>query len=155
MATSGLKTHQSLIHGLLFGIGFMIVVAIGFRLVAGSYDGPVKVVIVDEEETAAADFRNDLKISGQLFVKEKRSQNQIHILCKLKNTGEITWNDIEVQAELFYKGEYVDECHEYVQLLMAGEEDNLKIVCGACAINTLPEYDDIKLKVAGAHSDRR
>ena len=156
MATDGSKPfYQSLVHGLLFGVGFMVVAATAFYHIAGSFEGPLKVVIADEEETPAADFRNDLKVTNKLILREKRSLNQLQILCKLKNTGTITWNDIEVQAELYYKGKYVDECHEYVRLLMAGETDNLKIVCGACAINTLPEYDEIKLKVAGAHSDRQ
>ena len=143
----------TLFKGLLFGIGFMLVVTTGLLLIAAEFDQPLKVVITDAETTVGIDFREDLQITGHLYLRERRSKNQLQILCKLKNNGTLAWTDIEVQAELFYKGQYVDECHEFVRVLMPGEEDNMKIVCGDCALNTLPEYDDIKLKVAGAHRE--
>lgn len=146
-----------LIKGLLFGVGFMAAIVAGSHYVAAVLEKPITVVIADKEaldgDTVKADFKKDLNIVNHLFFREKRTKNQLHILCKIINNGSITWTGIEVQAELFNKGQYVGECDEYIRILMPGEEDNVEIICGECAMDVLPEHDDIKLKVAAAHRD--
>lgn len=148
---------ENLIKGLLFGIGFVVVALAGSHYIGSVFEKPIRVIIADQEavdnDSANADFKKDLNIVSHLSLRERRTQNQLQILCKIKNNGDVTWTGIEVQAELFNKGRYVYECEEYVRLLMAGEEDNLKIICGECAMDVIPEYDNIKLKVAAAHRD--
>ena len=65
----------------------------------------------------------------------------------------MAWRGIEVQAELFSKGNTLMNATSLSKKLMPGEEDNLKIICGECGVDTIPEDDEIKLKVAGAHRD--
>jgi hypothetical protein len=131
----------------------MIVVAAGFHFIAASFDKPLTVMIAEKDASLDADFEKDLKIVSRLSLRERRTRNLLQILCKIKNNGKVAWRGIEVQAELFSKGQYVDECNQFVKNLMPGEEDNLKIICGECGVDTIPEYDEIKLKVAGAHRD--
>ncbi|MCP3896468.1 FxLYD domain-containing protein, partial [Moraxella sp.] len=85
--------------------------------------------------------------------RERRTKNQLHITGKIKNNGAIAWAGIEIQAELFNKGHYVDECHESIRILMPNEEDNFIITCGECAEDTMPEHDKMQLKIAAAHRD--
>ena len=56
------------------------------------------------DKETKADFKKELTIVSHLFLREQRTQNQLQILCKIKNTGSNTWTGIEVQAELFNKG---------------------------------------------------
>ncbi len=145
----------NLIKGLVFGIGFMAVVVAGSHYIADLFEKPITIIIADKDavgdDTAGADFKKDLTIVSHISLRERRTKNQLQILCKIKNNSDVTWTGIEVQAELFNKGQYVYECDAYIRTLMAGEEDNLKIICGECAMDVIPEYDNIKLKVAAAH----
>ncbi len=135
----------------------MVVVVAGSHYMASVFEKPITVRIADEAtvqgEAAKADFKKDLIIVSYLSYRERRSKNQLHILGKIKNSGAIAWTGIEIQAELFNKGQYVDECHESIRILMPNEEDNFIITCGECAEDTMPEHDKIKLKIAAAHRD--
>ena len=144
-------TH--LINGLLFGIGLMVVLVIGGLFINVLPGMPLRVLLVDKEELAAADYREDLSIVSHVYLRERRTRNLLQVLGKVKNSGNVAWKGIEIQAELFHQGHYVDECNTFIKVLMPGEEDNVKILCGECGLDTLPEYDQIRLKVAGAHRE--
>ncbi len=148
---------SNLLKGLLFGIGFMAVAIAGSRYLAHPFERPLTVVIADkapgDPHAATADFREDLTIVSYLCYKELKTVSQLNILGKIKNTGNITWNAIEIQAELFKNGQYVDECQEYIRILKPNEEDNFKITCGQCNDYKIPEHDKLVVKVAAAHRD--
>ena len=144
--------------GFLFGIGFMAVVIAGSRYLYHPFEHPLTVVIADAAtegpQTANADYREDLSVVSYLCYKELNTTSQLNVLGKIKNTGRITWTAIEIQAELYNKGQYVDECQEYIRILKPNEEDNFKITCGQCNDYKIPEHDKLVVKVAAAHKDR-
>jgi len=148
---------SNLLKGFLFGIGFMAVAIAGSRYLARPFERPLTVVIADKEangpQTAKADYKQDLTIVSYLCYKEHKKRSQLNILGKIKNTGSITWTAIEIQAELFNNGRYVDECQGHIRALEPNEDDNFKITCGECDNYTIPEYDKIAVKVAAAHRD--
>jgi hypothetical protein len=158
-----LSDHQkslvsNLLKGLLFGIGFMTVAVAGSHFLAHPFERPLTVVIADQatgdSQTAKIDFKEDLTIVSYISYKELKTKSQLNILGKIKNTGNITWTAIEIQAELFKNDQYVDECQEYIRILKPNEEDNFKITCGECNDYTIPEHDKLVLKVAAAHQDK-
>jgi len=148
---------SNLLKGFLFGIGFMAVAIAGSRYLTHPFERPLTVVIADKatqaSQMAGADYREDLTIVSYLCYKELKTMSQLNILGKIKNTGNITWNAIEIQAELFNNGQYVDECQEYIRVLNPNEEDNFKITCGQCNDYKIPDYDKLVVKVAAAHRD--
>jgi hypothetical protein len=149
---------SNLLKGLLFGIGFMTAAVAGSHFLAHLFEPPLKVVITgkatEAPQTVKADYKKDLTIVSYLSYKELKTQNQHYILGKIRNTGNITWSAIEIQAEMFNSGQYVYECHEYIRILKPNEEDNFKITCGKCSDETIPEHDKLVLKVAAAQKDK-
>ncbi len=135
----------------------MSVAVAGSHYLVHPFERPLTVVIADKApdspQKAKTDYREDLSIISYLCYKELKTRSQLNILGKIKNTGNITWTGIEIQAELYNKGQYVDECQEYIRILNPNEEDNFKITCGECNDYTIPEYDKLVVKVSAAHKD--
>lgn len=149
---------SSLLNGLLFGIGLMVVVIAGSHFIVHFFERPLTVVIAEngtgDFQTIKADYRQDLTIVSYFSYKERNARSQLNILGKIKNAGGIAWTGIEIQAEFFNNRQYVDECQGHIRILQPNEEDNFKITCGECNDYSIPEYDKIVVKVAAAHREK-
>lgn len=141
-------------NGLLFGIGLVAIFVVGAYYIKSMCDEPSAVAIIGSERGPSkpneVDFNDELSV---VEYKDASSSEGLKILGKIKNDGEITWSGIELQAEMFLKDEFVDECKEYLSKLKPNNEENFKISCGGCGDYTLPEYDRISLRVVSAHKD--
>lgn len=151
---------SSLVKGILFGIGFTAAVYAVSYYIAHGVKRPLAVIIgedilSDKEGNIPADYRQDLAIVSYFSFKERKAAGHFNILGRIKNSGATTWNGIEIQAELFEDGRYVDECQGHVATLHPGEEDNFKIMCGECDQSEPSPHDKIVLKVGAAYREPR
>jgi hypothetical protein len=138
--------------GLLFGIGFCIA-AWGTYFVVDRYwtehysSAPRSATYEDRE---AATIKN-LALSD---LEEIRSPDgRVSIIGAVKNNGSKAVRNVEIEAELFQKGKFVDQYSTYLRgVIGPGESRNFKIVCG-CKDTPPAEHDSYKVHLRSAYSD--
>ena len=147
---------QSLLKGVLFGIGFVAVAVVGAHYIAHLIEKPLTVVVENEPTSRSSQqvwdlgFKKDLTIVSYAALKETNRASNFKVLGKIKNTGDTIWTDIEIQAEFFNKGQFVDECVGHIRILPPKENENFELLCSECGFDNVPEFDKTVLKVAAA-----
>ena len=140
----------------MFGVGFVAVAIAGSHYVAHLLERQVAVLLAEKTTDSVqsrktnAEYKQDLKIVSYIAYKEQNTTGHFHILGTIKNNSPSAWTGIEIQAELFNKGQFVDECVGHIKILQPDETDHFKIACGECSEYSPPEHDKIVLKVAAA-----
>ena len=147
-----LKILKTIGHGALIGLGIMVVFFMTAFILHKSGDPLFSITIQGGPNLSVpGDFKTDLSLVSYMSYRHKHNANQLVILGKIKNNGQIPWYNIEIQAELYNNGEFVDECREYVKILEPGMEENFKIVCGECVGTALPDYNKLDVRIVGAY----
>lgn len=156
------KKHyaQYLLNGVLFGIGFVAVAIFGAHYIVYLLEKPLTAVVENapisqssrqtSRQTWDPGFKKDLTIVSYVALKEKNRASNFEVLGNIKNSGDSTWADIEIQAEFFNKGQFVDECVGHIRILPPKENENFELICGECGFDDLPEFDKTDLKVTAA-----
>ncbi len=156
MKESNIQYAHYLLKGILFGIGFIAALILGAHYIAHLLERPLTVVvknppgIVYSHQTYDLGFKKELTIVSYIAYKEKGRASNYKILGNIKNMGNDPWTNIEIQAEFFNKGEFVDECVGHIRILQPQENDNFEILCGECGMDTVTEHDQTRLKIAAA-----
>lgn len=160
MAETKREYAPYLLKGVLFGIGFVAVVILGTHYVAHLIEKPLTVVVDNaliskpSDQALNLDFKKDLTIVSYVAYKVKSRASSFKILGKIKNNGTAPWTSIEIQAEFFNKGEFVDECMGHIRVLQPKEVDNFELSCGECGADAVPEHDKTIVKVSAAFRPR-
>jgi hypothetical protein len=128
---------KRILNGMLFGVGFGLVVGgmyyfISEKMMRSVWNDAAfeKVVITSQEETKRADGT--------------------FILGIIENRGTESIRSPTVQADLLDKtGKFVDQCWGYLMgSLQAGEARHFKVTCGT-KDKPVAEHDSYKLRVVG------
>lgn len=145
--------------GLATGLGFSLAVVVVIY-----FSTELLVHNASEEAFEAAEenmpqtygYKQYSKESGLLIKshRERKGDLGTEILVEIENTGDTTWSSVRLEAELFDENDvFVDECSGYMSGKIApGEVKNLKIKCGGCKDNPLPEYERYTLVISDASS---
>lgn len=156
MPQSNKPYAQYLLKGVLLGIGFVAVTVFGAHYIAYLLEKPLTVVVEEapisksSHQTWDSGFKKDLVIVSYVALKEKSRASNFKVLGNIKNEGNTIWTDIEIQAEFFHKGQFVDECVGHIRILPPKENENFELLCGECGFDEVPEFDKTVLKVAAA-----
>ncbi len=134
--------------GFLLGVGFSTALYLVSYIVFENYD------VFNDTDDYEIDSVTGENQSGLIIVEhsDKSNEEEIIILGKLKNNGDKTWRSLNVEAEFFYEGNFVEECNTYIRRTFNPlEEENFKISCGGCKGYILPKYDEYTVRVKHAY----
>jgi hypothetical protein len=135
-------------RGLLFGIGFCIA-AWGAYFLAERYwtARSVEGLPAAYEDARDATLK-DLVLSD---LDERKDDLRVSIVGTVKNTGAKRARNVQIEAELFQKGKFVDQYSTYVSgSIEPGESRNFKINCG-CKDTPPADHDSYKVHVRSAY----
>ena len=146
------KTALSKIaHGLLVGLGFG-------AAVAGAMYGYSKWQMHElEQGDMFGGMFKEYTVDAGLTIKTHRPQlpqKNSAFLGVISNSGEDTWENVEVLVELFAKdGTFVDKCSSYMDGSISPTQDrNFKVSCSNCRDVSLPlEYDKYTITIVDAN----
>jgi len=132
-------------RGFLFGLGFSIAIGGAYAVVWHWYLDPVERAVVQGNQEAPAD---DLALAD---VEEEKHDGVTLIIGNVKNNGATPARFVEVQADLFDHGKFVDQYSTSLSgALAAGEMRNFKISCG-CKDTPPAEHDSFKTQVVSRY----
>lgn len=108
------------------------------------------------EFEGAASYKRFDSNSGLKIVnhRERRIGDKLEVIGTFENSGDTTWSSVNIEVELFNdKGEFVDECTEYVRGSFApGASENFKVSCGGCKEHPLPDFATYTIRIVDASS---
>jgi hypothetical protein len=116
-------------RGFLLGAGFSVALAIAYYFVER-----YTFAHTAENLEAADAQRRDAALKGVSIagVEERKVDSDVSFIGSVKNAGSAPVRGINLVAELFRGGKFVDECSEYMPgYLPSGESRNFKITCGS------------------------
>jgi len=130
-------------HGFLLGVGFM--------LAAGSGAAVLYHYAMKEQQAASRAMmekyqptQKNLELSD---LEETKHDGMTAIIGTVVNKGSSEVSSIQIQANLFNHGKFVDQYSTYVSgKLKAGESKHFKISCG-CANSPPAEHDSYKVEI--------
>lgn len=134
----------------IIGRGFLLGVGFGIAM-GGAYFGIWKL----SESRASSDFesrmtkRHEDAIKDLVLVdvEEQKHDGETAILGSVRNNGTETHDNVEVQANLFNHGKFVDQYSTYVRgKIDPGASVYFKISCG-CSHSPPAEHDSFKVEV--------
>lgn len=140
------KGLRTIARGFLLGVGFGIAMLGAFFIMWH----------VAENSSAAA--MTDIKEEGQataiyLVISDVRETNHHGvdlIVGTVKNTGKKSAHGVQIQADLFAHGKFVDQYSTYLSgAIEPGASKNFKISCG-CKDSPPAEHDSYKLEVTSS-----
>ena len=123
-----------LFYGALFGIGFALAIGLAFKLYGKMDDDSME--------------REDKRIRSLTIVdhKDHTAANNYLIMGTIRNDGNHKIENINMEAEFFLAGKYVDECRDMINARIAPKEsDNFKMSCKTCDGEGYPPHDSYKL----------
>ena len=100
-----------------------------------------------------SDFRTDLAVQ---VTDQRFSDGLLEIIGTVENTGDLEWEDIVVQAELYSAdGEFLDEVTRYIYSnVRAGETENFVIESKKFPECRWEAIERIEIKIAEARSKK-
>jgi hypothetical protein len=132
----------TVVRGFLMGLGLSVALAAAYLVVfqITMHRTAAALATMSERPEAAA---KDFTLSE---VQELKHDGVTAIIGSVKNSGKAPGRSIQIQADLFNHGKFVDQYSTYVSGSIApGESRNFKIACGC---NAPPaEHDSYKLEV--------
>jgi hypothetical protein len=132
----------TIVRGFLLGVGLSIALGatylIVFRITMKQSEAMVE-RMGDETQSSAKDF-------ALSQVEELQHDGVTSIIGSVKNSGKAPAHSVQIRADLFNHGKFVDQYSTYISGSIApGESKNFKISCGC---NAPPaEHDSYKLEV--------
>jgi hypothetical protein len=136
---------QAVLRGFLLGVGFSIALA-GVYFVSMQWT-----MSKARNEFAAAEPRTSVQDILLSDVEEqKRESGATWITGTAKNVGTTAASGVDIQANLFQHGKFVDQYSTYISRLPAGESRYFKIACG-CKDSPPADHDSFKVEVVGGY----
>jgi hypothetical protein len=136
---------RTVVRGFLLGLGFSIALG-GVYVVAMQWT-------MSRTRTEMADFSGDVSTKDVLLsdVEEQKHDGSTWIIGAAKNTGKRPVRNVEVQANLFLHGKFVDQYSTSISgKIEPGESKYFKIACG-CKDSPPAEHDSFKAEVVGGY----
>lgn len=138
----------TVVRGFLLGLGFSVALA-------GVYFVALQVTINKTRAAAMEDLGSvensavqNVNVSN---VEEAKHDGVTLIIGSVKNAGKKPVRSVEVQADLFDHGKFVDKYSTYISGTIApGESRNFKISCG-CKDSPPAEHDSYKVEVVSGY----
>jgi hypothetical protein len=136
------KALGTIVRGFLLGVGLSIALGTAYFIVFE--------ISMKKTEAAFEKIEGAGESSSKNFalsdVEELKHDGVTSIIGSVKNSGKTPARGVQVQADLFNRGKFVDQYSTYVSGTIApGESRNFKIACGC---NAPPaEHDSYKLEV--------
>jgi hypothetical protein len=134
---------RTVTRGFLLGIGLSI--ALGVTYVVAMQWTMTKTQAEFADITAGFSAK-DIVLSD---VEEQKHDGATWIIGSAKNIGKRPASSVEVQANLFQRGKFVDQYSTYIRGKMKpGESKYFKIACG-CKDSPPADHDSFKVEVVG------
>jgi hypothetical protein len=135
-------------RGFLLGVGFSVA-GIGAYYIAW------QMFVSNIGPTAVADYTAGAETSAKkielLNVEEQKHDGVTSIIGSAKNSGTKPVRSVEIRANLFNHGKFVDQYSTYLSGTLApGEAQYFKISCG-CKDTPPAEHDSYKVEVIGGY----
>ncbi len=143
--------------GLLYGIGFFIVMAIFMWGSTFYFENKREEMLYgDAESGECKDYKRCMESSGLVLgvTSERITEEEFVLFGNIRNEGNTEWTTVDVQAELFdEEGNYIDECKSYVdKRVFPGETTNFKLDCSKCSTVNLENYHSYKVSITDANT---
>ena len=140
------KTLGTIVRGFLLGVGFSLALAATYFVVWR--------VTLNQTQSAIEEIGDGGRGAAQNItvsnVEELKHDGLTSIIGSAKNTGKKPARSVEIQANLFNHGKFVDQYSTYISGTIApGESKNFKISCGCKAPPA--EHDTYKIEVIGGY----
>jgi hypothetical protein len=133
----------TIVRGFLLGVGLSVALGatylVVFQITMNKTEAALEGKMGDFGQSSAKDF-------ALSDVEELKHDGVTSIIGSVKNSGKTTGRSVQIQANLFNHGRFVDQYSTYISGAIApGESRNFKIACGC---NAPPaEHDSFKLEV--------
>jgi hypothetical protein len=133
---------RTVFRGFLFGVGFSVALGSVFLIINEITTRRTEAVLdhmSPPSDSSAADFT-------LADVEELKHDGVTSIIGSVKNSGKSAAHSIQIQANLFNHGKFVDQYSTYIAgTIPPGDSRHFKIACGC---NAPPaEHDSYKLEV--------
>ena len=146
MTTGGGVLREALstiVRGFLLGVGFSLALLGALYLISRWMDRETEAVR-SGSVAARSVALTDLAISG---AEEHKHDGATAIIGTVTNSGKSVARGVQVRADLFLHGKFVDQYSTYVSGTIApGESQHFKISCG-CKDSPPAEHDSFKVEV--------
>lgn len=132
-------------RGFLLGLGFSIVTGLVYCFIWQYY------ITRAEEEMSKSFERTEIVASAKDLVladvEEQKHDGATAIIGSVKNVGSKPARSVQLQANLFSHGKFVDQYSTYISgTIKPGESRYFKISCG-CSNTPPAEHDSFKVEV--------
>jgi hypothetical protein len=141
------KALVTVVRGFLLGVGFCTALAATYFVVWQVKMNQTHAAIAEMGDAGQAAAR-DITVSN---VEELKHDGLTSIIGSAKNTGKSPARSVQIQADLFNHGKFVDQYSTYISgTIGPGESKNFKISCG-CKDSPSAEHDSYKIEVIGGY----
>ena len=133
----------TVLRGFLLGVGLSVALGAAYLIVFEITMKKTEAEFAKIGDRTADVAAKDFVLSD---VEELKHDGVTSIIGNVKNSGRATAHSVQIQANLFNHGKFVDQYSTYVSGSIApGESRNFKIACGCTAPPA--EHDSYKLEV--------
>lgn len=134
---------RTVLKGFLLGVGFSIALGVTYVVAMQWTMDKTRAELADVSGEVAA---KDIALTD---IEEQKHEGATWIIGTAKNVGKRTVRNLQVQANLFLRGKFVDQYSTYISgKINPGESKYFKIACG-CKDSPPAEHDSFKVEVVG------
>ena len=146
MIVDALKTvGRGFLLGLGFGIALAIIYYFAWQYYATKLEAEMSKTFARMDNVTSV---KDLVLSN---VEERKHDGATAIIGSVKNVGSSPASGVQLQANLFDHGKFVDQYTTYVSgTIKPGESQYFKISCG-CSTTPPAEHDSFKVEVTARY----
>jgi hypothetical protein len=134
-------------RGFLLGVGFSAAAGLAYFIAWQAFVSTMSQDIASGAAGVTATFEAVPKEIGLSDVEEQKHDGVMTIIGSARNTGKKPARSVQVRANLFNHGKFVDQYSTYLSGAIApGESQYFKITCG-CKDTPPAEHDSYKVEV--------
>jgi hypothetical protein len=136
---------RTVVRGFLLGVGLSVALGVAYVLAMQWTMTKTRAEFADVTAEFSA---KDILLSD---VEEQKRDGATWIIGSAKNTGKRAARNVEVQANLFEHGKFVDQYSTYISgKINPGESKYFKIACG-CKDSPPADHDTFKVEVVSGY----
>lgn len=136
---------STVVRGFLLGVGLSIALGVTYFIAMQWTMNRTRTEFAD---ITAGFSTKDFVLSS---VEEQKHEGATWIIGTAKNVGKRTAHSVEVQANLFFHGKFVDQYSTSISgKIDPGESKYFKIACG-CKDSPPADHDSFKVEVVGGY----
>jgi hypothetical protein len=138
---------RTIARGFLLGVGFSMALGCA-TFVAWQISMSRNRAMISDPMSGTEVAATEIVLSD---VEELKHDGMTSIIGSVKNTAKTPVHGVQIQANLFNHGKFVDQYSTYISgKLGPGESQHFKIACG-CKDSPAAEHDSFKAEVVGGY----